>query len=83
MDGPTHTEDLPLEGEVHVYTGNVICYVSHKPDPDDEPTGWYQTVDCVDPSTIMAVSKRMALPTPDGALSGKWNRTIARPQWVV
>ncbi len=45
-------------------------YISHKPDPDDEPSGWYQSEDCVDPSTTTAVSKRMALPTPNGALSG-------------
>ncbi len=45
-------------------------FISHRPDPDDDPSGWYQGEGCVNPSTIMAVSKRMALPTPDGALSG-------------
>ncbi len=45
-------------------------FVSHRPDPDDDPSGWYQGEDCVNHSTITAVSKRMVLPTPDGALSG-------------
>ncbi len=45
-------------------------FISHRPDPDNDPSGWYQGEDCVNPSTITAVSKRMALPTPDGALSG-------------
>ncbi len=45
-------------------------FISQRPDPADDPSGWYQGEDCVNPSTITAVSKRMALPTPDGALSG-------------
>ncbi len=45
-------------------------FISHRPDPGDDPSGWYQGEDCANPSTITAVSKRMALPTPDGALSG-------------
>ncbi len=45
-------------------------FISHQPDPDEDPSGWYQGEDCVNPNTIIAVSKRMALPTPDGALSG-------------
>ncbi len=45
-------------------------FISHRPDSDYDPSGWYQGEDRVNPSTITAVYKRMAIPTPDGALSG-------------
>ncbi len=48
----------------------ITLFISHRPDPDDDPSCWYQGEDCLNPNTIIAVSKRMALPTPDGALSG-------------
>ncbi len=55
---------------------HTALYISHKPDADDGASGWYQSEDCVDPNNITAVSKRMVLPTPDGALSGNGSEPL-------
>ncbi len=77
FDGATDTQEKEAQRKEHARDfPPTTLFISHRPDPDDDPSGWYQSEDCLNPSTITAVSKRMALPTPDGALSGNGKESL-------
>ncbi len=54
-------------------------FITHKPDEDDDPAGWYQGEDCANPNVVAMASNKMALPTPDGALSGNGKEPLPGP----
>ena len=54
-------------------------FITHKPVEDDDPAAWYQGEDCADPNGFAMASNKMALPTPDGDLSGNGNEPLPGP----
>ena len=54
-------------------------FITHKPDEDDDPAGWYQGEDCANPNVVTMASNKIALPTPDGALSRNGKEPLPGP----
>ncbi len=54
-------------------------FTAHKPAEDEDPAGWCQGEDCANPNVVPMASNKIALPTPDGTLSGNWNELLPGP----